>query len=101
MFVPHNLRPCAFAQHMAGMDGAEAPKYLYRSNRSSPNLCKSCLLRFAGKLDFGCVGAMSATDLSILSFTGVARKAWMSPACGPLSTVAMPEICPRSLILLA
>jgi hypothetical protein len=26
---------------------------------------------------------------------------WMSPACGPLSTVAMPEICPRSLILLA
>ena len=24
--VPHNLRPCAFAQHMAGMHGAEASK---------------------------------------------------------------------------
>ena len=24
--VPHNLRPCAFAQHTAGMHGAEAPK---------------------------------------------------------------------------
>ena len=25
----------------------------------------------------------------------------MSPACGPATTVAMPEICPRSLMLLA
>ena len=24
--VPHNLRPCDFAQHMAEMSGAEAPK---------------------------------------------------------------------------
>jgi hypothetical protein len=24
--VPHKLRPCDFAQHMAGMHGAEAPK---------------------------------------------------------------------------
>src|SRR5271170_3826918 len=35
------------------------------------------------------------------SFTGVARKAWTLPVSGPLRTVAMPEICPRSLILLA
>src|SRR5215467_7147381 len=76
-------------------------KYLYRASRPSPNLCKSCLLTFAGKLDFGCVRATSATDLPMLCLRGVARKAWMSPACGPLSTVAMPEICPLSLILLA
>ena len=76
-------------------------KYLYRASRPSPNLCKSCLLTFAGKLDFGCVRATSATDLPTLAFTGFARKAWVSPAWGPLSTVAMPEICPRSLILLA
>ena len=25
--VPHNLGPCAFAQHMAGMRGAEASKH--------------------------------------------------------------------------
>jgi monoamine oxidase len=37
----------------------------------------------------------------MLCFAGVARKAWMLPASGPLSTIAMPEICPRSLILLA
>ena len=24
--VPHNLRPCAFAQHAAGMHAAQAPK---------------------------------------------------------------------------
>src|SRR5215472_5716096 len=76
-------------------------RVLYWTNRRSPNLCKSCLLTFAGKLDFGCVGAMSAIDLSILSSTGVARKAWVSPVCGPLSTVAIPTICPRSLIWLA
>jgi hypothetical protein len=29
------------------------------------------------------------------------QKAWMLPASGPLSTIAMPETCPRSLILLA
>jgi hypothetical protein len=27
-FVPHNLRPCGLAQHMAGMHGAEGPKML-------------------------------------------------------------------------
>ena len=52
------------------------------SNRPRPsNLCKSCLPTFAGKLDFGCVGATSSIDLSILFSTGVARKAWVSPAC--------------------
>src|SRR5215472_10827100 len=76
-------------------------RVLYWTNRRSPNRCKSCLLTFAGKLDFGCVGAMSAIDLSILSSTGVARKACVSPVCGPLSTVAIPTICPRSLIWLA
>ena len=52
----------------------------YRWNRPSPNLCKSCLLTFAGKLDFGCAGAISAIEVPTLAFTGVARKAWMSPA---------------------
>ena len=50
---------------------------------------------------FGRVGATSATETLMLPFAGVARKAWMLPASVPLSTVAMPEICPRSLILLA
>jgi hypothetical protein len=73
----------------------------YWRNRPSFNLCNCCWLTFAGKLDFGCVGATSATDKPMLACTGVARKAWMLPASGPLSTIAMPEICPRSLILLA
>src|SRR5215472_173828 len=47
------------------------------------------------------LGATGATDVPMLAFTGVARKAWISPACRPLSTVAMPEICPGSLIFLA
>src|SRR4029077_5921024 len=38
---------------------------------------------FAGKLDFGRVGATSATDLPMLWFTGVARKAWMLPRIRP------------------
>ena len=37
----------------------------------------------------------------MLAFTGVARKAWVSPVCGPLSTVPIPTICPRSLTWLA
>jgi hypothetical protein len=74
---------------------------LYRPNRPSPNLRKSWLPTFAGKLDFGRVGATSATDLPMLCLTGVAIKAWMLPLCGPLRTIAIPEICPRSLILLA
>jgi hypothetical protein len=36
--VPHNLRPCAFAQHRAGMLVRKLRKYLYRSNRPAPNL---------------------------------------------------------------
>jgi hypothetical protein len=37
------------------------------------DLCKCCLPAFAGKLDFGCVSATSATDLPMLCLTGVAR----------------------------
>ena len=64
----------------------------YWLNRPRPNLRKSCLRTFAGKLAFGCVFATAATDVPKLAFTGVARNAWISPALGPLSTVAMPEI---------
>src|SRR5262249_11397048 len=71
----------------------------YCSNRPRPNPCKSRLPTLAGSL--GCVVATSATDLPTRPSTGVARKAWISPLWGPLCTVAMPEICPRSLILLA
>ena len=73
----------------------------YRSEWASPNLCKWWLQTFAGKLDPGRVRATSATDVPILSFTGVNRRAWILPSSGPLMTVAIPEICPRSLILLA
>jgi hypothetical protein len=73
----------------------------YRPKWTSPNLCECCSAAFAGKLDFGRVGATSATDLPMLWFAGVNRKAWMLPASGPLSTIAMPEICPRSLISFA
>ena len=73
----------------------------YRPSWWGPNLCNSSLPEFAGKLDFGCAGATSAIDKPTGSFTGVARKAWVSPTCGPLSTVAIPAICPRSLIWLA
>src|SRR5436190_24213447 len=83
--VRHNLRPY----------------YFYRPNWPGPNPGKSCLPTFAGKLDFGRVGASSATDLPMLCLTGVAIKAWMLPISGPLCTIAMPEICPRSLILFA
>ncbi len=61
-------------------------KSLYRPKWPSPNLCDCCSPTFAGKLDFGRVGATSATDLPMLWFAGVARKAWMLPASGPLST---------------
>jgi hypothetical protein len=77
------------------------PYYFYRPNRPSTNPGKSWLPIVAGKLDFGRVGASSATDLPMLCVTGVAIKAWMLPICGPLCTIAMPEICPRSLILFA
>jgi hypothetical protein len=82
------------------MHGAKASenKCLYRPNWPSPDLRKICLPTFAGKVIFGCVRATSETDVPMLWFTGVARKAWTLPAFGPLSTVAMPEICPLSLI---
>jgi hypothetical protein len=53
----------------------------------SPNLREWWLQAFAGKLDSGRVSATSATDVSILSFTGVARMAWILPLSGPVSTV--------------
>ena len=68
---------------------------------ASRNRCEKWLQAFADKLECGCVRAKSAIDVPMLSFTGVARNAWMSPAWGPVCTVAIPEICPRSLILLA
>src|SRR5882724_6406239 len=88
------------AQHLAGWC-ASSEQVLYRSNRPGPKLGKWWLQTFAGKLDFGCVRAKSAIDLPILSFTGVNRMAWILSLSGPLMTVAIPEICPRSLIFLA
>jgi len=67
----------------AGMRGAEIRKIPY-STRLTPNLWRICLPTFAGKVTFGSVRAMSAIDLSMLWFTGVAIKAWMLPASGPL-----------------
>ena len=37
----------------------------------------------------------------MLAFIGVARKTRILPASGPLSTVAISEICPRELLSLA
>src|SRR5215472_7530054 len=100
--VSHDLRPCAFAQRMAWNAWCESSSedipYCWRP---SPNLSRNCLPRFSGKSGPGRVGATSATDVPTLAFTGVARKEWILPTSGPLRTVAMPEICPRSLILLA
>jgi hypothetical protein len=58
-------------------------KILY-STPLTPNLWRICLLTFAGKVTFGSVRATSAIDPSMLWFTGVAIKAWMLPASGPL-----------------
>src|SRR5262249_27275453 len=100
--APHNLRPCALAQQMTGMHSAEAPKILlYWSNPPGPNPCEWWWPTFAGKLACGCVRAKSAIDVPMLSSTGVRRTEWISPAWGPACTNAIPEICPRSLILLA
>ena len=110
----HNLEACGvpyadnFVTQSAGIFGSHTAYDIlgemigYRPpNWPSEELGKSWLPIFAGKLDPGRVGSSSATDLPMLSFTGVARKAWTLPSSGPLRTVAMPEICPRSLILLA
>jgi hypothetical protein len=56
----------------------------------SMSLCRGCLATFAGKLMFGRVGAPSATEILMLPFTGVARKATMLPASGPLSAIVTP-----------
>src|SRR5579864_8029530 len=80
---PHPLAlPTSFGPRHSGSRrysrDPECPAHTpYFCNRAIPNLCKSCLLAFADKLAFGCVGATSATDVPTLSFTGVARKAWM------------------------
>src|SRR5271156_1761717 len=56
----------------------------------------------AGKLICGCVSTTSATVLPMSSSTGVARKAWtILFACGPAVSIAIPAICPLSLMLLA
>src|SRR5215472_14429099 len=73
---------------------------LYLPNWQGPNLCEEWQV-FAGTVECGCVRAKSATDSPITSLEGVNRMAWILPVSGPVSTVAMPEICPRSLILLA
>src|SRR6202795_2277021 len=78
--------------------GARHP---YRSIPPVPKLGKWWLLAFAGKVEYGSVRANSATDSPISSFEGVNRMAWILFASGPESTVAIPEICPRPLILLA
>ena len=68
-------------------------KCLYCPDRWSLYFCARLRLPAVGdKLDAWYVGATSATDASMLAFTGVARKAWVSPACGPLSTVPIPTI---------
>src|SRR5215469_5573991 len=60
--------PSSTPQHPALRLGAEQGRDLwyggfesasYRWNRLSPNLSKSCLLTFAGRLDCGCVGSTS------------------------------------------
>src|SRR5215470_13393150 len=84
---------------MQGAEGHEIPFSVYRSNW--PNLREEWLQTFAGKLEVGCVRAKSAIDVPMLSSTGVRRTEWISPAWGPACTNAIPEICPRSLILLA
>src|SRR5882757_7614839 len=55
-------------------------KYSLLPNRPSVNQFKGGLGIFAGKLDCGCPGTTSAIDLFMLASTGVARKAWISPA---------------------
>src|SRR5580704_4075070 len=83
------------------LDDARAPKGpLYLPNGPGPNLCEEWQA-VAGTVECGCVRAKSATDSPISSLAGVNRMAWIFPASGPVSTVAIPEICPRSLILLA
>src|SRR5271170_7397805 len=71
---------------------------LYLPNGPGPNLPGEWQV-FAGTVECGCVRAKSATDSPISSLEGVSRMAWILPVSGPVSTVAMPEICPRSLIL--
>src|ERR1700679_987099 len=88
---------------MAEMHGAEAQKMPLSWIEQCADLGESCLPTFAaGKLISGCVSTTSATDLPRSSSTGVARKAWtILFACGPTVSIAIPAICPLSLMLLA
>src|SRR5580698_11335234 len=90
------------AHRNIGLDGTETSENApYCWSWPGTNLGKWWLQTPAGKMDPGRVRATSATYSPMLSSTGVNRMAWILPSSGPLMTVAMPEICPRSLILLA
>src|SRR5271163_2357079 len=97
--LSRTISDLAPAQHVA-VWCASSEKALYWPNRPGPNLCEEWQA-FAGTVECGCARAKSATDSPIFSLAGVNRVAWILPASGPVSTVAIPEICPRSLILLA
>ena len=83
--VPAHLRPCAFAQRMAGMHGAEAPKIcLYRSKWAGSESPQRVVAGIRGQdwIAGVYVRNLPSTCRS-LAFTGVKRREWMSPACGP------------------
>jgi hypothetical protein len=84
-------------------EGAEAHKLPLACMAQCADLGESSLPIFAeGKLIVGGVDMTSATDLPMFSVTGVARKAWtIFFACGPAISIAIPAICPLSLMLLA
>src|SRR6202034_3926378 len=88
---------------MAEMHGAETQKVPLAWMAQCADIGESCLPTFAaGKLIVGGVVTTSAIDLPMFSFTGVARKAWtIFFACGPAISIAIPAICPLSLMLLA
>src|SRR5215472_17131880 len=96
-------RACRCAENQTGQSWEifNGNKCLHGTIRPGPNAGKWWLQAPAGKLDPGRVRATSATDLPMRSFTGVNRMEWILPSSGPLMTVAIPEICARSLTLLA
>src|ERR1700728_4924206 len=67
----------------AGMRGAEIRRNpLFDS--ADPKSLENLSADLRGQVTFGSVRATSAIDPSMLWFTGVAIKAWMLPASGPL-----------------
>ena len=88
------IRPRRDQAHAQGNECLDWP------NGPGPNLRKSWLA-FAAHRGFWVCRHVICNYLPSLAFTGVARKAWILPVSGPVRTVAMPEICPRSLILFA